>query len=111
MEYNYKLRLFFKNKGLSQKEVGKRLGHAPAMISRYWSGESSFGPEFIVALVREFPDIDLQYIFSEEETENTVQEGKSFYGLNEDTVDKELEIIEQKVANVRKYLAEKSNKN
>jgi transcriptional regulator with XRE-family HTH domain len=111
MEYNDKLRLFFKNKGLSQKEVGKRLGHAPAMISRFWSGESSFGPEFVVALVREFPDIDLQYIFSEEETIYSVQEGKPFYGLNKDNVDKEMEIIEEKVANVRKYLAQISHKN
>lgn len=106
MKYNDKLRLFFKTKGLSQKEVAKRLGHAPAMISRFWSGESSFGPEFVVALVREFPDIDLQYIFSQNETTNLVQEGKPIYGLNEDNIDKELEIIEQKVANVRKYLAQ-----
>jgi len=111
MAYNDKLRLFFKNKGLSQKEVGKRLGHAPAMISRFWSGESSFGPEFVVALVREFPEIDLQSIFSEDESSNLVQEGKTFYGLNEDTVDKELEIIGNKVANVRAYLLQKSNKN
>lgn len=111
MEYNYKLRLFFKNKGLSQKEVGKRLGHAPAMISRFLSGESSFGPEFIVSLVREFPDIDLQYIFSEDETTNSVQEAKPFYGLNEENIDKEMEVIEQKVANVRKFLAQICHKN
>ncbi len=110
MEYNEKLRLFFKNKGLSQKEVGKRLGHAPAMISRFWSGESSFGPEFIVSLIREFPDVDLQYIFSEEETVNSAQEAKPFYGLNEMNIDKELELIGKKVENVREYLAQISHK-
>jgi transcriptional regulator with XRE-family HTH domain len=107
MAYNYKLRLFFKNKGLSQKEVGKRLGHAPAMISRFWSGESSFGPEFIVALVREFPDIDLQYIFSDEENSNMVQEPNGNYGLKQENIDKELEIIAGKIEEIRKVLAQK----
>lgn len=105
MKYNEKLRLFFINKGLSQKDVGKRLGHAPAMISRFWSGESNFGPKFIVSLVKEFPDIDLKYIFSEE-TENIVSKPTDSYGLNEDTIDKELEIIGEKVAKVREYLAQ-----
>lgn len=111
MAYNDKLRLFFKNEGLSQKEVGKKLGHAPAMISRFLSGESKFGPEFIVALVREFPEIDLQYIFSDEENSNMVQEPREHYGLKKENVDKELELITERITEIRKVLAQDCHKN
>jgi transcriptional regulator with XRE-family HTH domain len=111
MAYNDKLRLFFKSKGLSQKEVGKRLGHAPAMISRFWSGESSFGPDFIVSLVKEFPDVDLKYIFSEDENSNMVNEPNGNYGLRVENVDKELEIITDKLTEIRKVLAQNCHKN
>lgn len=110
MTYNEKLRLFFKKKGLSQKQVGERLGHAPAMISRYWSGESSFGPEFIVSLVKEFPDVDLKDIFSENENSNMVHEPNGNYGLRVDNVDKELEIITEKLTEIRKVLAKNYSK-
>lgn len=109
MKYNEKLRVFFKSKNLTQRELSDILGHAPAMISRYLSGESKFGPEFIVSMIKAFPDLDLKYIFSNDK-ENIVLEPKPFYGLNEDNIDEELKLIEKKVANVREYLAQK-NKN
>lgn len=106
MKYNDKLRLFFKNKGLSQKDVSIRLGHAPAMISRFLSGESVFGPDFIISLIKEFPEIDLHYIFSEDDTTNPAQVALPFQGLTNDNLDRELEIIGKKVANVRDFLAQ-----
>ena len=109
MEYNEKLRLFIKSKGLSQRELSDILGYAPAMISRYLSGESKFGPDFIMALVKAFPDVDLKKIFSNEK-KNVISEPKPFYGLSEDTLDKELKIIGKKIENVREYLAQKKNK-
>lgn len=109
MQYNDKLRLFFKNKELSQKEVAERLGYAPAMISRFLRGESSFGPDFIVTLIKEFPDVNLQYIFSED-NKNIISESKPFYGLNEENLVEELKIIEEKVAKVREYLAQNRHK-
>ena len=112
MEYFEKLRLFFKNNGISQKEVGQRLGHAPAMISRFWSGESSFGPDFIVALVKEFPEIDLQYIFSAtDNNSNRVHEPNGNYGLKKENIDKELEIIADKITEIRKVLAQNCHNN
>lgn len=110
MEYNDKLRLFFKTKDLSQKELSEILGHAPAMISRYLSGESKFGPEFIVSLVKAFPEVDLKEIFTDDKND-AASEPKPFYGLTDETIDKELKIIGKKVANVREYLAQKRNKN
>jgi transcriptional regulator with XRE-family HTH domain len=109
--YNEKLKSFFISKGLSQKKVGEMLGYSPTMMSRYYRGTDKINADFIIKMVQTFPDIDLKYIFSEEETINSVQEPKPFYGLNKENIDKELELIGQKVDNVRKYLAQISHKN
>jgi transcriptional regulator with XRE-family HTH domain len=107
--YNEKLQLFFKEKGLKQYEIGEILGYSPTMIGRYLKGSDKINADFIIKMVKAFPDIDLQYIFSEEETTNSTQEPKPFYGLNEMNIEKELEIIGKKVENVREYLAMKKN--
>lgn len=108
MEYNEKMRMFFKSKGLSQKEVSDTLGHAPAMISRFLNGTSDFGPAFIVSLVRAFPDIDLQYIFSDDAVNSsTVQEPIVNYGIKEKDIVEELELIEQKISSIRNVLTRK----
>lgn len=105
--YNDKLRLFFKSKGLKQKEVAELLDVSASSLGRYLMGTDNFKPEFLTALIREFPEIDLRYIFGENYNTNMVKEMLPFYGLNDDTIIKELEIIENKVANVREYLAQK----
>jgi len=108
MMYYEKLSLFFKTKKVSGAEIGRKLGYSTSSISKFLSGNSAIDSSFILLLVKEFPDIDLQYIFSEEEENNSVAEPQSFYGLTDEKVIKELEIIEKKVANVREYLAQKS---
>jgi transcriptional regulator with XRE-family HTH domain len=108
MKYYEKLHLFFKSKGLSQTAVGQKLGYSKASMSKFINGNSAIDSNFILVLVKEFPEIDLQYIFSETEKTDMVSEPQSFYGLNDDTIDKELELIGKKVANVREYLAQKS---
>lgn len=108
--YNEKLQFFFKGKGLKQYEVGEILGYGPTMIGRYLKGSDKINADFIIKLVKEFPDVDLQYIFSEDDAINSIQEPKPFYGLNEMNIDKELEIIGKKVENVREYLAQISHK-
>lgn len=107
--YHEKLHLFFKEKGLKQYEIGELLGYSPTMISRYLKGTDKINADFIIKLVKEFPDVDLQYIFSDDDRPSA-SEPKPFYGLNEDTLDKELKIIMNKVADVREYLAQKRHK-
>jgi transcriptional regulator with XRE-family HTH domain len=106
--YNEKLRLFFKKEGISQKEASDRLGHAPAMMSRFLSGVSVFDVKFIVALVREFPHIDLNYIFSDQEN-GTAKESASNIttDLNETDLVKELEIIQEKLSHIKNILSDK----
>jgi len=109
MTHTEKMRLYFKNRDISQKEISKKTGQAPAMISRYLSGASSFSSDFIAILIREFPDIDLNYIFSVKEN-NEANEPNELYGLTNEIIDKEMEIIQDKLAIVRKYLAQNRHK-
>ena len=108
MKYHEKLRIFFKAKGLSQKKVAETMVVSPAMMGRYLSGSDNFSPEFITKLVKEFPEIDLKYIFTEDENimrHDTVMEPPSEYKKKEDVLS-ELEIIENKIALIKIYLAQ-----
>lgn len=107
--YNEKLQLFFKEKDLKQYEIGELLGYSPTMISRYLKGTDKINADFIIKLVKVFPDVDLQYIFSDDD-EHSVSEPKPFYGLDDDSIDKELKIIIKKAENVREYLAQNRHK-
>ena len=107
MKYNEKLRLYFKKVNVSQSEVAERLGHSPAMISRFLSGVSTFDANFVAALIREFPDVDLKYIFSENtNVVDQASEPNEEYGIKEENVVKELEEIERKISIIRKVLAQ-----
>ena len=108
MKYDEKLRLFFKSKGLTQKKVSEELNIAPAMISRYINGVSVFPADFLTALVKHYPDIDLQYIFSEDEVleKGSVDESIVTSNLSESDLVNELQLIEDKIARVRNVLAQ-----
>ena len=108
--YYDKLHLFFKSKGLKQKEIAEALGYSPAMISRYLKGSDKINSDFIIILIKKFPEIDLQYIFSDEVKKNLmVSEPSDDYGIKEGDVVHELELIEKKIASIRKVLARKSH--
>jgi transcriptional regulator with XRE-family HTH domain len=107
MNYDEKLRIFFKNKGLTQKKVSEEIGIAPAMISRYINGVSVFPADFLISLVKHYPDIDLQYIFTEEEQNTSVvNEQLEHYGFADFNVIEELQLIEDKIAKVRAVLSD-----
>jgi transcriptional regulator with XRE-family HTH domain len=107
--YNKKLQLFFKEKGLKQYEIAEIMGYTPTMISRYLKGTDKINANFITKLVENFPDIDLQYLFTDEKTINMAQKPNEYYGFNKTIIEKDLKIIEEKIANVRKSLAQISN--
>lgn len=105
MTYNEKLRLFFKSIGLSQKEVSERLLVSPSMLSRYFKGSDNFSSEFVFKLVKEFPEIDLQYIFSDDNLSGITKDDQ----VIQLDVMKELELIEKKIALIKESLARKSH--
>lgn len=108
MKYHDKLRLFFKAKGFSQKYVAEIMEVSPAMIGRYLNGSDNFSPLFICRLIEKFPDIDLQYIFSEnkstESIKHAVNEPQVGYLKQEDVLN-DLSFIEEKIGKIKEYLA------
>lgn len=103
MNYKGRLRSFLKSEGISQRELGERLGHAPAMISRYLNGVSTPDADFIQKLVEEFPKVDLKYIFSNTQADpvRVVNEIQEVYS-NEILAD--ILVIEQKLEHIRKVM-------
>jgi transcriptional regulator with XRE-family HTH domain len=111
MAYHDKLRLYLKKNNISQVGFADRLGHSPAMISRFLSGTSVFDANFITALVREYPDVDLKYIFSDQEDETSkAVETAPNYSIKENDIIKELEIIEGKISSIKSVLAQSCHK-
>lgn len=107
--YSEKLMSYFKKKNLKQNEVAELLGYSPTMIGRYLKGSDAFKPDFLEKLVKHFPDIDLQYIFTEDSTtDNVASEPQAAYKKEEDIID-ELELIQEKIEDIKKYLAQKSH--
>jgi len=109
MYYN-KLQLFFKSKGLKQYEIAEILGYSPTMISRYLKGSDKINSDFILILIKQFPEIDLQYIFSDDRMKSTaVKDAYTGYSINEEDVIRELEIIQNKISDIKNVLARKSH--
>lgn len=102
MSYSKKLHYFFKAKNISNKELAERLDVSETMIGRYLKGDANFPPSFIMKMVAMFPDIDLQYIFSEE-IPTGVAEDKSNY-LKEMNVIDELSSIQDRIELIKRNL-------
>ncbi|KAF2078759.1 MULTISPECIES: helix-turn-helix domain-containing protein [Flavobacterium] len=103
MMYHEKLSKFFRDKGLKQKEVGAILGFSPAMIGRYLHGTASIGSEFILSLSKNFPDVDLNDLFADEQ--NKVNEAGPVY--EKQNILNDLQEIEGRIHNIRLRLADK----
>lgn len=105
MTYNEKLRIFFKTSGLSQKEVADIMGISPSMMSRFLKGSDNFSSDFVAKLLKNFPEIDLQYIFSENENEVFNEPEVNYQQKQLDAI-KQIELIEEKIAVLKNYLAQ-----
>ncbi|WP_166923766.1 helix-turn-helix domain-containing protein [Flavobacterium poyangense] len=101
--YSEKLIKFFKAKGLKQKEVGQILGFSPAMTGRYLHGTANIGSEFLISLSRNFPELDLNTLFMDDNRElDTVGESGEKY---ESTILTDILEIEDKLQLLKEKLA------
>ena len=105
MTYNEKLRIFFKTSGLSQKEVADIMGISPSMMSRFLKGSDNFSSDFVAKPLKNFPEIDLQYIFSESEDKQINEPDVNYPQKQLDAI-KQIELIEEKIAVLKNYLAQ-----
>jgi transcriptional regulator with XRE-family HTH domain len=109
MMYYEKLKKFFKDKKVSNRKLAEITGNSDTMISRYLNGKDRINSAFITIVVENFPDIDLQYIFTDNYEENKdeinkLEEPRETY-MN---VDRELKNIEDKIGLIRTHLAKKT---
>lgn len=102
MSYSKKLEAFFKSKGISQKEAAEKLSVSPTMMSRYLRGDAEFSGSFIVRLIATYPDMDLQYIFTDGEP-NTVVEPRLGYTADINVMD-ELSSIQERIELIKKKI-------
>ncbi|MGJ8760350.1 MAG: helix-turn-helix domain-containing protein [Polaribacter sp.] len=80
MDYYKKISNFFDRKGLTQIEIGEKLGYSQVMVGRYLkSNAPNF--QFIKAVSKAFPEIDWNYMFKEETgfTKNIATEPDDYY--------------------------------
>lgn len=103
--WNEKLARFLKNKGVSQKEAGEKLDISRSMMSRYLTGKDNVNQEFIIKLLKVFPDIDLRSIFSDDPPSHKEELSPE----EKENIINELETIEKKITLIKNYLAQKSH--
>jgi transcriptional regulator with XRE-family HTH domain len=72
MSYFKKMNEFFKKTGLTQTEIGEKIGYSQIMVGRYLS-KNKPNYEFIKAVSKEF-DVDWNYIFKEDSSELRILE-------------------------------------
>lgn len=80
MYFNQKLKEYFKQKGLKNREIASKLGYSEAMIGRYLS-KSKPNYEFILAIIDSYPDVNLNELFKEKDF-NVVGEETASYSSN-----------------------------
>jgi transcriptional regulator with XRE-family HTH domain len=105
-----KLNKFFKERKISNRQLSVTLGYSETMIGRYLKGRDNINAEFIGILIKNYPEINLQYMFSDsfaegEEEVNLAQEQDESYNFN---VIKEIEDVEKKLNRIKAELAKKS---
>jgi transcriptional regulator with XRE-family HTH domain len=62
MDYYKKMTVFFDRKGLTQEEIGEKIGYSQVMVGRYLKS-SAPNFQFIIAVSKAFPEIDWNYMF------------------------------------------------
>ncbi len=100
MRFHEKLTEFFEARKISNKEVAKRINYSEVMISRYLKS-SKPNYELISALINEFPEIDLNYLFKENDI-SKLEEESTIYSKNEliliDEIELRLHTLKEKLA-------------
>lgn len=104
MDFNDRLRIFFKQKGLTQKEVGEKLGYSSTHVNYYFTDRAP-NWKFLLKLKNEYPDADLNYLaVGEELRENSQAEVKEPGVAYVKKSTKILEDIEAKITELKSVL-------
>ena len=89
---------------MTKKKMAEMLQVNETMLGRYMSGEANFPPLFLCKLISVFPEVDLNYIFSDEKTnlDQVAEEGNDY--PNSSNIKNDIEIIYEKLERIKKAL-------
>lgn len=91
MSYHERLAKYFRDKGISNVEISKKVDYSPLMVGRYLR-ENKINIEFINAITKAYPDIDWNFVLKEEVCLSGVEEGNSIYEKSPKNLLNEIEI-------------------
>ena len=109
MEFSEKVRKYFKDRKLSNRDVSKIMeGYSEQQISRFLNG-GKFSKIFMEKLLKHFPELDMNYLIkNEDEAGRIVEEKKIEY------VSKNIQLIqeiEDRLKELKENLAQNSHIN
>lgn len=98
MSYNQNFKDFFDLKGISNRELSRLIGYSETMTGRYLNGQK-MPIDFILSIIKVFPDIDLNLIFKNQLSDN-LNEPTAIYGSKTaliEHIQKDLEVLKNLV--------------
>lgn len=102
MGFSKKIKAYFEEKRLSNREVSKIMdNYSESLISRYVNSDE-ISSKFIGLLVKYFPDIDMNALLKEDDELQIVADVKEDYKTKSILA---LEEIEAKLEDLKKYLS------
>ena len=97
MKINEKIKFFFTAKGLTNTEIGDLYGSTSATIGNYFNGKRDIPIDFILWLKNEYPEMDLNILFKDDENTEICVVKVS------DTADIKNEILKEMETVLKKY--------
>lgn len=114
MTFAEKIKKFMEEKGLNNRELARKINKAESRVS-IWSSAEKPSLEFVMSIVRVYPDFDLNYMLKDQAVsypeldniEKEAAEDKQLYGPSATDI---IEEIESKLILLKKKVAQNSHK-
>lgn len=104
MGFSQKIKSYFKEKNMTIREVAQQMdNYNETVVGRYMSSDKISGT-FITKLKKHFPDIDINYMISEDVENNIVKEGNEVYKIRSTEI---IEEIEERLTELKKIVTPK----
>ncbi len=103
MEFSKKAKAFFKDKGISQRDIASKIGEGEVYVSKQL-GKNEPSPKFLVQLANNYADFDLNIMLRSEEVFNIVAEERVNYKTKSIVL---IEEIEKKIKELKKIVSPK----
>lgn len=108
MTFSEKIKRYIDAKGLKNRELAKKIGKSETRVSSWVNAERP-SIEFLLCMVKAFPDFDLNYMLKEnvgypllDEIEKKAEEERTGYGKSAvdiiKDIEKNLKLLKEKVA-------------